>query len=358
MIARLSLGVAVVGVLLLLLSALVRQDLVHANLGYIHLAKAGLTPRAAFAAAVQYDPPAVRQPEHLMAAQGHFAEALRRSPDLASARAGLARVSLAAGEPDQAVAAARQAAASGYGGPALGNFLLGNALIQDGQADAALTAWRAAVPLETRPHLAGLIFAQGRGTHDAERWGQAVAVLEQSLTDPALTADQAAGLQRLLSDYYTSLNEPERARHHAEQAVASQPENPALQGWLADRLYHVAGQPEEAVRVATSALAAGPDWRASAVLGQAALAECRPAEAVPHLQAALAADAQGDWRHDLVWLRLAEAHAELGDARAARAAVEEFATRQPNYHDLATLLSAARDGNLPVRCGNRAAGAG
>jgi tetratricopeptide (TPR) repeat protein len=321
------------------------------NLGYLQLSKARLSSGLPVEPAVAYTVVSGGDPLRLAWAKRYFDLALRLNPSNSLALAGLARVNTLDGQFDAAIATWHAAQAAGYS-RAQGDLLLGNLYAHLADRPAALRHWEQAVPA-TAPawlHLSRALIAQGRGTYDPERWGDAVQVLEDALRDLPLTVPEQISLHQAASDIYASLRQHERGLAHAEQAARLDPTSASGYAWLAWYLHVNLGDTARARVEADQALAAAPDWRAYLVVGDDHLARCELPAAMQAYQSGLSLPAGGDWRHVLLLLGLASAHWEAGDSQAALAAWQRAAALQPGLPDAPQALAEVAAGARPRHC--------
>lgn len=326
-------------------------SLLFSNVGYLAILKSRQSAGFPAGRLITYELPTGGDEEYLSLAERSFRVALDVDSQSSVALGGLGRVYSDRGESAIALSYWHRAVGIGYQGT-LGYYMLGNLYAHSGVRGQALKYWEQATPTDAgnRIRLAQKVFAQGRGGYDAERWGDATQVLEDTLRIVPLTLPEQTSLRLALADMYASLGQRDQMLHHVEQAVFAMPNSAEVRSWYAWHLYYTLNNPSQALAEAQRAIQLGKEWRAYVVLGDIYLANCKLEQAALAYQSGINLGFSGDYRQWYLLIGLASVRWEQGERESAIAGWKQFLHLQPSER-VRVILEEAEQNTLPRKCG-------
>jgi len=334
---------------LLLLTNLPR--VMRVNLGYVELMKSRLDADLPIQPSAVYDLTIGGDANRLGRAERLFVGALQLAPNDAFALSGLAQLFAHRGELSASIAAWHAALDASFPSD-LGRMMLGNVYAAAGDRQAALGSWKQAIRPSSADwiRLALMLARQQRGSHDSERWGDAISILEEAIRDLPMRPSEMVATHTVASDIAGWLGNHTRGLYHADEAARIGAQDASAHAWLAWYLATYGLDSARAVAEAQIALEFGSDWRSFLVIGNHHLANCRLLAAQEAFGLGLALPTGGDWRHVYLWLGLAEAQWETGNGSAAIESFTQVIRLQPGMLRAQNLLAQAEVGTLPRHC--------
>jgi tetratricopeptide (TPR) repeat protein len=277
---------AALGLVLLVTLVLCSRQIVAAvlwNRGYVELLKAA-QPGSPLVD-ISYTPPQQASPVAIERALGFFQSARGWWPSAEPARLGLG-VSLTQ-QQRYAEAAATLDEPGATSDQRIG-LEAGTVQMLLGDRQQALDRWVAATPgLFDRLALTERMFGQSTwDDYHPDRWADAQAILEATMTEPSRTSQDVALLHQRLADMYEHADAYDRAIVHLEALLRSNPQDGFARATLA-WVFWRQNRLDDAFREATAALPDGGGWRAHFIRGTVLLARCQLPEAATDLETGL-----------------------------------------------------------------------
>jgi tetratricopeptide (TPR) repeat protein len=199
-----------------------------------------------------------------------------------------------------------------------------------------------------RRQLARVLFGQSNwDNYHAERWYDAVYVLQETLAAGGLGPGEAAALSLQLGDSLHHMGQLDQAEAALRAALAAAPGSARLTATLAWVLMDQ-GNGDQALLAAEAALAISPDWRAYYVAGMEHLRRCQLEAAAVSFQNGLRLRAD-EYRFYWQWIRLGDVYWELGEHEKAIEAWEAY-LRTFSSASVKEKIAQARHNDLSRRC--------